>query len=329
MATLPDALQGQTPRLDVQKSVVVRLRVHRPGLPDETAVGVFVGKDQRLGYFITAYHAVEPREGSKVNGVDIEFIASPGKFAGTVVDKFDPDLDLGIVQTPVASLPPGLARLLGKAEVAAGDSVAIVGHPPAGEWSVWSGRIQNQDAPSGNFRHFITTKDDSLTNGYSGGPVFNEEGALIGMHIATVQSYGKSVKLRELLEQLRAWRVPTDNIALSGPGATPSNDSDAINKVIDMFEKAYRDKDAQALWKIYPNPTNSIRSATEKSFKEARSITVRVTERRIELHGDTALVTARYLEDYVPQNGTPPPKQDETTTFALTKKNGVWTITSH
>src|ERR1017187_3501569 len=52
---------GQIDSLEAQRADVVRLRVFGEGLSSETAAAVFVGKDQKYAYFVTAYHAIRPR----------------------------------------------------------------------------------------------------------------------------------------------------------------------------------------------------------------------------------------------------------------------------
>jgi hypothetical protein len=206
---------AQIQQLPVQREVVIKLRVHREGRSDETGAGIYVGKDQTNAYFITAYHVIGPDSlNVPAHSVDVEFNSSPRDFAAAILLDFDPSLDLGVVSITLDNLPPNMPQLA-KGDAAADTRIHIIGHPAASDWSVWTGNIQNENA-SGDTHHFATSFDKSLAGGYSGGPVFDSYGHFIGMHTQSFQGYGIAIKLAEILNQLSAWRVPTNNIPLGG-----------------------------------------------------------------------------------------------------------------
>ena len=75
---LPGMAQLEKGNLDAQRAVVVKLRIHRTNQPDETASGLYVGKDAQSAYFVTAYHAIGPNaRGVRVQSVQIQFYSTP------------------------------------------------------------------------------------------------------------------------------------------------------------------------------------------------------------------------------------------------------------
>src|ERR1019366_9640525 len=67
------------------------------------------------------------------------------------------------------------------------------------------------------FQRFTTSSDPSLTGGYSGGPVLDSQGSLYGIHICTVASYAKAIKISAVMSELQAWHVPTENLVRPVP----------------------------------------------------------------------------------------------------------------
>jgi S1-C subfamily serine protease len=316
----------QTTNLDAQRAVVVKLHTHFPTQKkDETAAGLFVGKDQQYAYFITARHAVADEVGNTevhAQSTELWFFGSPQGLKASVFEHTDGILDLGVVQLSIANLPPNLSQIVRK-DAAVNDSVRIVGHPAAGDWSAWEGNVQNDIAPNGDVRHFTTTTNQSLAHGYSGGPLFDSAGTFLGMHVATETSYGIAAKETEIVNQLRAWHVPTNNL-LDVP---PEPDPDAIKRVLRQYEEAYNQRDANALWKIWPNPLPNTKRAIEKSFPAARSISMKVqyTDSAIKIEGATATVNGQFVQAFTSKAGDAHTREGAIG-FKLKKNVGVWTI---
>ena len=331
----------QSEGLQAQRSVVVKLRIHRPRQPDETAAGFFVGKDQQSAYFITAYHALGPNsQGVSARSVQLQFYNSPQNFDALIFDNFDEGLDLGVVRTSVGNLPRGLSRM-GRKDVAPDVPIHIIGHPSAGDWSVWSGSVQNEFASSGDVHHFSTNRDESLAGGYSGGAVFDADGNFLGIHISTTTSYGIAAKSSEIVTQLTAWRVPSNNLTTPVdndvgpfphgpfPQSSPSPDQDAIKKVLDLYSDAFSHKDKNALWKVWPSPPAKTRHAIEGYFGIASSITRKLQQLDYKIAPDhgSAQVTGQYSEEFTPKNGNIQ-RSSGSIAFQLEKKNEVWVIIS-
>ncbi len=108
----PGAALAQSDSLEKQMDVVVKLRIHRAiQSTEETAAGLFVGKDRQNAYFITACHAVI-QDDARVQSVQLQFRSSPQGFKALVFERYDQVLDLAVVQVPVADLPQDLPEIV-------------------------------------------------------------------------------------------------------------------------------------------------------------------------------------------------------------------------
>jgi hypothetical protein len=328
--SLPGMALSQTASLEAQRAVVVKLRIHRKNQSSvETAAGLFIGKDQENAYFITAYHAIAPNsQGAQVDSIQLQFHNPPQNFPAFPFDQFNEGLDLGVVRTVVSNLPKETPHVPEK-DVAADVPVHVIGHPSAGEWSVWRGSVQNENVSGNDFSRFTTNRDESLAGGYSGGPVFDSEGNFLGMHTSTVASYGIAAKSRAIVDQLSAWRVPANNLtaALLMLDST-TVDAAAIKKVLGVYEDAYNQKDINALARIWPGIPQGTRRALENSFGSARSIRVKLQldEPVVESGGTSATVTGQFSEVFTPKNGSVQTTPNESIGFILKKKDAAWTI---
>jgi len=322
---LPGTASAQS-NLEAQRAAVVKLRIHRVGQADETAAGLYIGKDQQSAYVITAYHAIGPNSrGVPVQSVQLQFYASPQNFSASVLENYDEGLDLGVVSTAVANLPPDLSKI-GRRDAAI-VPIRVIGHPAGGVWTVWSGNVENENASVTDVHRFITNKDDSLGEGFSGGPVLDSEGAFLGMHTSNDGRYGFAAKSSDIVIQLKAWRVPTSNLS-EPPSPTTLADLNAVKKVLGRYEDAYNHKDATSLWKIWPNAPPDTKHNIEESFRNARSVKMLLQpgEPVFELDGTSATVKGQFSEVYIPKNGTVLTMPNELIAFTLKKNDGAWTI---
>lgn len=321
-------VSAQSTKIDAQMDVVVKLRVRFNSQSTlETAAGLFVGKDAQSAYFITACHAVI-NEGVVAQSVELQFHSSPQKIKATVFEKYEPVLDLAVVEVPFAVLPKVLPEIVRK-DAALMDSIHVIGHPSSGDWSVATGKVLNL-APDGKIHNFSTSRDNALAEGDSGGPVFDAQGAFLGMHTQSAPTSGIEAKSGEILSQLAAWRVPTNNLSTVTPDAANAGlqaDRNAINSVIDAYVDSYQRKDAQALWRIWPNPPARTRTAIENYFRSARSISMKFTDRRVETNGTNATVMGQSSQEFTPTNGSPQKSPESPITLDLEKRNGTWLIT--
>lgn len=325
---------AQAVSMDSQMNEVIKLRVHRVlQSTEETAAGVFVGKDRRTAYFITACHAVI-QDDARVRSIKVRFHNSPRDVDATVFELYDAaTLDLAVVTVSVAELPADLPEIVRK-DPALGTPIHVIGHPAAGDWSVASGTVQNLNSGNGDIHHFTTSRDNSLAEGHSGGPVFDAMGDFLGMHTASAPTYGIEAKSSEIMVQLAAWHVPTNNVTsvvdekpTSGNSSSHQTERDAIDRTVEAYVDAYNKKDAQSLWQIWPSSPMKTKQSIEAYFRNARSITMHVTDRKIESSGARATVMAQSFQEFLPKSGSLQKSPESPITFELEKNGANWLIT--
>ena len=225
---------GRASQTDIEKPVVAKLRIARSNGSTETAAAIYVGKDLKNAYYVTVCHAVCPSELSGgTPSVELQLWNSPSTILGQALPQIDRELDLAVLSVPVSRLPEQLPEISFSDPVQT-TKINIIGHPPAGNWSIWSGSIQNTNAPQGKFQMFTTTTDNSLVPGFSGGPVLDLEGNLIGMHTGTVgTSYALALKITVILSALNGWNVPSQNLK---PVDSPLNDLSDQTRIYDQIK---------------------------------------------------------------------------------------------
>jgi len=259
-------------RLEDRRAVVVKLRVHRrdqEGANEsyETASGVYVGRDRQNAYFITARHAIAPdEEKPPVRDIEMQFYTTGNPFRAQIFQKFNTDLDLGVVSTGSADFPSN-PPLLVAGDVREGMKVEIWGHPPGSNWNNWSGEIQSENGTSDEVRRFKTNLDNSLAGGYSGGPVFDTDGNFLGMHIHAEDKYGIAVKSGDILRQLEAWRIPTNNVTTL----------DSIQEILDHYEDALNSGDmlkVKSLRLLTPRDEKTIADSLKATTKDKAYYTI-------------------------------------------------------
>ena len=343
----PQPARSQATSLERRMDAVVKLRIHRSAqTADETAAGLFVGKDRQFAYFITACHAVTQPEGDHLvaaPAVRLQFHNSHLTFKAVVFDNFDEALDLAVVQIPVGDLPSGVPEIL-RSDAAVGISVVVIGHPTSGDWSIASGTVQNLNTATGDIHHFITTRNLSLAEGHSGGPVFDLQGSFLGMHIETDPTYGIETKSIDIVNQLAAWRVPTNNFTTTNldakkmPGSKEPSpaasvagnevqvDLDKINRLKTDYKTGFQNKNILLLRHVWPSITDKKVKEYDDIFKAAESIHWNLNDcGSPAFHGDTA--TFRCVQDIeIRPHGGEVQHIMDAVTFYLQKQGSDWTI---
>jgi ketosteroid isomerase-like protein len=330
-STVAKTPEMQLQSLEVERLLVIKLRAHHTNGSDETAAGLFVGKDAKSAYFITARHALrespDDRDSVLVRTVEIQLAGKSARTA-SVFAYSDVALDLAVVQIGVEHLPPGLPKVP-RLDATPDAAVVIVGHPPAGDWSAWSGAVQNESWTD-DAQCFTTNRDQSLVGGYSGGPVFDACGNFLGMHRATTASYGVALKASAIEKKLREWGAPANN--LGGPAVSAGKedlkfDQDAIQNVIDRYAAAYEARDPQAVFKVWPDPPAKTKENISRALGAARSISMKITNPHIAVTGSTATATAQYSQEYTPKTGGRQQSRGAIG-FQLRKNCRLWVIES-
>ncbi len=128
--------------------------------------GLIVGS----GRVLTAYHVVQGDD------LDVRFFdgqAIPGEVLWS-----DPERDLAIVGVPIPAGHP-TARLSCK-QPNPGQHVMSVGHPIQSQWVLVGGYLPNSGLVAGRYMSL----GFPVGLGTSGGPVFNEQGQVVGITLA-------------------------------------------------------------------------------------------------------------------------------------------------
>jgi hypothetical protein len=249
MAAIRTEAQSPIANLNVQRMTVVRIRSTPQDRAAQTFSGVYVGKNQQNAFFVTALHPLRNRTGPDVSPdpvttAQIQFLNGPTYITATVLSSWDAASDLAVIYVPVGELPPAMIPMSWE-DPTPEMPVHIIGHPSSGGWTSWTGHVQNEIEVTGDGRLFSTGSDQSLAEGYSGGPVLDSSGQLIGLHLGSYGSYAKNIKVSALLTMLRAWHVPLDNIG--NTVVTPPPKAEPVDvtfiwrgmMVVDKKSKAY------------------------------------------------------------------------------------------
>ncbi len=293
----------QSYNLEVQRLAIAKIRVLRGQSGVGTGAAIYVGNDQQSGYFVTAYHTIDPNKG-RIKSVDLQFFNSPEFVQAEIVDKFDPALDVGIIKTNLSNIPSQIKHLFVK-QPNPTTVIRIIGHPPGGDWSIWSGHVENENGKNGDSRHFIINRDNSLTDGYSGGGVFDVEGNLLGMHLAQAFTYGKVLKTGEILNLLAAFRVPTNNFGQNSSenleNPPPSNSvenkeikASSVATAIDRdFDGTFDDLFTDRYHKLHirKTATNHLGAPGPGEFRAALSFDLRVLPKNVDIRSVTLSVS--------------------------------------
>ena len=135
----------------------------------------------------------------------------------------------------------------------------------------------------------------------------------------------------------RTSRLGVDHSNSAAETTTPSDsnandraDRDAITNVIRSYAEAYSREDENALWKLWPTATLAEKTAIQNTFIQAKSITWKLSDLRIQImpDGEHASVIAQAVKDVVTKQGNALPPLSRSTTFNLERQNNAWFITS-
>jgi len=135
---------------------------------------------------VTSYHIVED-----TSRIDIQAYQSNERIPASIVG-FDREVDVAVLRIakPVKSRP---VKLVTPKHVSIGETVYVVGHPYSYDYTVTKGIISYIDRPSREYKGLEYIQYDAATNhGNSGGPLFNEDGKVIGIATAIISLEGGS-----------------------------------------------------------------------------------------------------------------------------------------
>lgn len=198
--------------IETQRLEVVELRVQTP-TGSGGGSGFYVGKDETYGYFATACHVLEKEKNvdDLVDSAELKFYLRDAFVKAQVLSRHDFEEDLAVVYIPIKDVPSDLIPMAQR-DPSVGLPIHIIGNPSYAEWAVWQGgNVLSESPANGKGRKFTTTANESLAYGFSGGPVFDEEGNLLGMHLSGNESgpkiFANNLKSAEIFRLLKTWGV--------------------------------------------------------------------------------------------------------------------------
>jgi serine protease Do len=178
LASVAEALGGVAPTFEpwiselVQRSLpsVVQVRVHGRG----AGTGVIWDSD---GGVITNYHVA-----GKVGG-PIEVLLADGRKLSARIVRGQPAADLALLEIPAGGLAP--ARVGDSARLRVGELVFAIGHPWGWRTVITAGIVSGIGEVAvqwGGLPAAYIRSDVQLAPGFSGGPLINAAGQVIGVN---------------------------------------------------------------------------------------------------------------------------------------------------
>ena len=206
--------------------------------------GIIIGFDDSYVYVITADHVVWKDETTPRADIKLEVKYPNGDAASIrnveVTSRHDPPyeegqrhLDLAVLRFDRRQYKLPLDELnfsvLGRSnDLRAREKMYSIGYADNGtQWNVnpEPELFSRLDTP------LLLFGTQSMTAGYSGGPVFNNKFQLVGMIIEHAPPNGSAVTIESIMAKLRTWpEVP--NHLKNGPGRIIVDDSDRVNYLL-------------------------------------------------------------------------------------------------
>ena len=164
------------------------------GLDGRTGTGVVVDSD---GHILTASHVVRRLDETEVG-------TSDGKKLTAKVVGRNPYADLALLKVDGANLTP--IELGDSKRLRVGQFVLALANPFSGAVSATSGIITGVNRPIGGWWRFslqdAIVTDARLNPGYSGGPLVDANGRMVGMNVAYVSNRGIAVPVETIRKSL-------------------------------------------------------------------------------------------------------------------------------
>jgi len=157
---------------NAKKSVVLIVAYDSMGIPSSLGSGFYFEKNK----IATNYHVIE-----KASKIVYKHIGSKSFSPVAKVSSYSKNLDLAILTVEKAGVP---LNIRDSSNVNIGEKVIAIGNPRGLEGSVSEGII-SAIRGEGNLKYFqITTP---ISPGSSGGPLFDENGEVLGVTTATLK----------------------------------------------------------------------------------------------------------------------------------------------
>jgi V8-like Glu-specific endopeptidase len=207
---------------DYLKHGVVKIQSSNSG---KSGAGIILGKKDDDLYILTAYHVVLGSPGTvredAIKNLTIQVFfyddQNERSYPASLLARGDINLDIAIIkisQITEKHLSANFPKFRVQGEPQEETAISTIGHPDGLDWQHYrnAGTISRKNN-NGDYRRFIFTSP-SIREGNSGGPVFDENGSLLGMMTRHDPSgNAEAVKINDGLRSvLKEWGVPTINI---------------------------------------------------------------------------------------------------------------------
>lgn len=183
------------------KQGVAKVYAWKPGNVVDVGAAVMLGEQDDKIYFVSAYHIVEDAEIIKIETFGNR---GPQIQVSTFGDRFDPKHDLVVLvgsRYQISGTDQLYERDLNN--LSSNDTTHIIGHPQNDQWVIATATIDSINSTR------ILLHRGVVKNRYSGGPLIDRYGKLLGVVIGnTSNELGEVVRIDVVLQVLDSWGVP-------------------------------------------------------------------------------------------------------------------------
>ena len=173
--------------------------------------GIIVGNDSDSLYILTANHVVRSRNRA-LSRLEVEFNFVRGKIAARVLENHDTSLDLAVLAVGLneignADIPLNYQLLGNTSGLKVGDALYSVYDPNESKWisNVSPYLFRELDG------NIITFEQSGLTEGFSGGGLFDASYRLVGIITqSSTVAIAQATSIEGALRRLETWRVPVN-----------------------------------------------------------------------------------------------------------------------
>lgn len=235
---------------DLVNEATVLLKAEHAGGATEIGSGVVVCVKDGHAYILTAKHVLESEPGKRARGLGLtvsffknRWPAATGAAAGFEY-KWAQTKDLALVKVKLSGEGPRPITIGDSRGIAVGSGIATTGHPVdlQTEWVFRKGDLSKK----GEFLEY----DAAVSQGYSGGPLLNEDGDLVGINVVVKKgtqgaSLARAIPVNEVLTTIENWLDMSCLQRASGPG-TPGGPAVVSGGDVDGLADQYwaaRDRD--------------------------------------------------------------------------------------
>jgi len=265
----------------------------RPRRSSALGSGFVISED---GYVVTNNHVIEGADEILIEffpGEGQPLIELPAKVIGT-----DPKTDIALLKVEAAQ-PLKFVSFGDSDKSRVGDWVIAMGNPLGQGFSVSAGIVSARNrALSGSYDDYIQT-DAAINRGNSGGPLFNMDGAVIGVNTAILSPNGGSIgigfsmasnvvtrvvgQLREFGETRRGWlgvKIQDVTPDIAEAMGLKGNDGALVNSVQEGPAKLGGMLDGDVIVSFAGKPVTDTRSLVRRVANSPVGETVRVVVMR-------------------------------------------------